>query len=288
MRMLVRSVSIIAVVCFYQTYSKTTARSQKKGLCIPPGERLYCGDFGKFHRASWWYNWRVEPNHNHEGWCHCPATNNSCGNPPNHPEFIPMITSYQEEDKPWLDDESDPVDDKYPIILGFNEPNREDHANLTPEKAAEGWMVIQEMYPDKILVSPAPAAGKTSWFDPFFEICESLGCRIDYLATHDYRGEVDKVMARLEDLYNRYGRKVWLTEFAKCCTRNVTEVEHFAREIIPRLEEADYVYKYSWFITRFSSDQQEHYGSFSSSTDDWYLDKVNTLLELDSWHLTNL
>ena len=55
----------------------------------------------------------------------------------------------------------------------------------------------------KILISPAPAGGNTNWFDPFFDACESLGCRIDYLATHDYDGHVDRVMNKLEDLYNR-------------------------------------------------------------------------------------
>ena len=57
---------------------------------------------------------------------------------------------------------------------------------------------------DKILVSPSAAGGKSDeWFEAFFDACESLGCRIDYLATHDYHGEADTVMDRLEDLYNR-------------------------------------------------------------------------------------
>ena len=53
-------------------------------------------------------------------------------------------------------------------------------------------------------MSPSAAGGKSEqWFEAFFDACESLGCRIDYLATHDYNGEADKVMNRLEDLYNR-------------------------------------------------------------------------------------
>ena len=96
------------------------------------------------------------------------------------------------------------------------------------------------MYPDRLLVSPAPAGGNTNWFDPFFQVlvckiqswsiafvfaikvvfhslksktyrcttpsaqaCEELGCRIDYLATHDYEGNAKHVMNRLEMLYNR-------------------------------------------------------------------------------------
>ena len=35
------------------------------------------------------------------------------------------------------------------------------------------------------------------------QTCELLGCRIDYLATHDYTGDADQVMDKLEMLYNR-------------------------------------------------------------------------------------
>ena len=99
-------------------------------------------------------------------------------------------------------------------------------------------------------MSPSAAGGKSEeWFEAFFDACESLGCRIDYLATHDYHGEADKVMNRLEDLYNRsilhlmilkylcvpkyrYGKKVWLTEFAKCCTHDENEIIEFVKVLI--------------------------------------------------------
>jgi len=267
-------------------------RSKKKGLCIPPGENFHCGDLEAFPRVSWWYNWHTRPNHEVDGHCTCAA---DCGPAPETPAFVPMIWGYH-EDNPWHDDESDPVAEKYPIILGFNEPNKGDQSDISPETAAAAWIEIQEMYPDRLLVSPAPAGGNTNWFDPFFEACEELGCRIDYLATHDYEGKANHVMNRLEMLYNRYGKKIWLTEFAKCCTRSLQEVEDFAKEIIPRLEEADYVYRYSWFITRRS-----HWGRIGSSDisgfnnsqinvegSDWYLDKVNALFEGDSDELSSV
>ena len=34
--------------------------------------------------------------------------------------------------------------------------------------------MTQELYPDKALVSPAPAGGRTDWFDPFFEVGSNL------------------------------------------------------------------------------------------------------------------
>jgi hypothetical protein len=80
-----------------------------------------------------------------------------------------MIWGYH-EDNPWHDDESDPVAEKYHTILGFNEPNRSDQSDIDPETAAAAWIEIQEMYPDRILVSPAPAGGNTGWFDKFFQV----------------------------------------------------------------------------------------------------------------------
>jgi len=257
--------------------------SFKKGLCIPPGENFHCGDLAAFSRASWWYNWHTTPNHEMgPNFCTCASTPD-CYPEPKNPAFVPMIWGYH-TNQSWHDDITDPVADKYPVILGFNEPNKAAKAlgaDLSPEEAAAAWIEIQELYPDKALVSPAPAGGRTDWFDPFFEACERLGCRIDYLATHDYDGHVDNVMEKLENLYNRYGRKVWLTEFAMCCTHDVKEVEEFVRGIIPRLEAADFVYRYSWFITRFSHD--------GGNGGNWFLDgSVNALFLPDSDQLSSV
>ena len=100
---------------------------------------------------SWWYNWRVTPNQEKtppEDFCTC--SSGSCGPPPPGKQFIPMITGYLEEDKPWMDDINDPVDDQYDIILGFNEPNRPDHSDIPPEVAASAWIELQNIYPDKV------------------------------------------------------------------------------------------------------------------------------------------
>jgi len=254
--------------------------SSKKGLCIPPGDNFHCGDIAAFTNVSWWYNWHVTPNHElvpPEEYCAC---SDPCGPPPKDKTFIPMVWGYLEDDRPWHDDINDPVADEYSVILGFNEPNHADQADIPPEVAASAWMELQNLYPDRTLVSPSAAGGgNLQWFDAFFQACEVLGCRIDYLATHDYHGDVDLVMDRLEMLHQRFGLKIWLTEFAKCCTKDETEVSDFMKEIIPRLEAADFVYRYSWFITRYTE---------KNFTGDWYLDSVNSLFEKDSPELSKI
>ena len=51
------------------------------------------------------------------------------------------------------------------------------------------------------------------------------------------------------------------------------------QEIIPRLEAADFVYRYSWFITRYNE---------KDSDGDWYLDAKNGLLKEDSSEMTEV
>ena len=53
-----------------------------------------------------------------------------------------------------------------------------------------------------------------------------------------------------------------------------------SQEIIPRLEAADYVYRYSWFITRYNQKNFTDGG--------WYLDPVNSLFQTDSPELSTL
>ena len=71
-------------------------------------------------------------------------------------------------------------------ILGFNEPNQPDQANMSPLEAAVAWLEVQDVYGDRELVSPATGHIDTEWFDQFMAECELLGCRFDYLATHWY------------------------------------------------------------------------------------------------------
>ena len=100
---------------------------------------------------SWWYNWHVTPNHEQSPVeDHCSCSTGSCGPPPANKVFVPMVWGYHEEDRPWHDDITDQVSDLYEVILGFNEPNHEDQANIPPEVAASAWLELQNLYPDRV------------------------------------------------------------------------------------------------------------------------------------------
>jgi len=222
-----------------------------------------CGDLGAFSGISWYYNWGSH-------WDHP-----ECQGGEVYPGFVPMIWGYWGQELPGLDQDT---------VLGFNEPNHHNQANLDPEKAAYAWLELQAAYPDKVLVSPSASPPNTEeWFDQFFEVCDVIGCRVDYLATHSYTGNADHDMGNINSLYQRYGRKVWFTEFAKPSTRDPDKVLQYMEAILPRLEQSEAVWRYSWFVSRFGAEVKE-----ASNNSDWYLDKVNSLLEEDSPALTEL
>ena len=85
-------------------------------------------------------NHDLPPDH----YCTCPT--GSCADQPADKSFIPMV---------WNIDLmlNDPVEDRYPILLGFNEPNHADQSNIEPEVAAAAWIELQNMYPDKVISS---------------------------------------------------------------------------------------------------------------------------------------
>ena len=77
----------------------------------------------------------------------CTCQSGSCGPQPPDKSFVPMVWNIQLM-------LNDPVDDKYPILLGFNEPNHADQSDIEPDVAAAAWIELQDMYPDKVLPQP--------------------------------------------------------------------------------------------------------------------------------------
>ena len=102
------------------------------------------------------------------------------------------------------------------------------------------------------MVSPATGHVDTEWFDVFWAECQKLGCRIDYLATHLYRGTPDERIEKLKKYSERYdNKKIWLTEFAVIREKEFSKVIEFIEELLPKLEFSDFIFRYSWFYTRY-------------------------------------
>ena len=142
-------------------------------------------------------------------------------------------------------------------LLGFNEPNFPDQSNLTPDAAAELWPSLEEAATDAgvpVLVGPAMNFNDVDpivWLDAFFAAC--TGCRVDAIAVHSYTCYWSYLSNHL-DLYRKYNRPLWLTEFA--CADSVERKSaagqmEYMEEVIPALEADPDVARYAWFSYDF-------------------------------------
>ncbi|GAA5831801.1 hypothetical protein JCM5353_006172 [Sporobolomyces roseus] len=132
-------------------------------------------------------------------------------------------------------------------VLGFNEPDLAEQANMSPKKAAELWMSAMEPLAKKNikLISPAVSNGvKTAdgapmgvpWMMEFLEACSS--CTIDAVALHWYDAHIEESHATLS-------KPIWITEFMG--TGSATEQAAFIKSSVEWLEKQDYVEAYAAF-----------------------------------------
>ncbi|WP_295122520.1 glycosyl hydrolase [uncultured Chitinophaga sp.] len=97
-------------------------------------------------------------------------------------------------------------------LLGFNEPDRPDQANMSVETAIAQW---PELMKSGLRVgSPAPS-NPPAWLDKFMAKADSLNYRVDYVAIHCYWGGITPQTwyNRLKAIYDQFKRPIWITEW---------------------------------------------------------------------------
>lgn len=189
--------------------------------------------------VKWWYNWAID------------------GETPAGIEFVPMIWGASSAGKA--------IPDGSKFVLGFNEPNFFEQANLSPQDAADLWPEVENsaksqtaggvpiVGPGMNFCGPAERCHGTNpydYLDAFFDDCP--GCQVDYVAVHWYNCDLPSLRDYLEpgdglDGFEQYGVPIWLTEFSCNPSASVAEQEAFMREAIPYLETNPHVFRYSWF-----------------------------------------
>lgn len=103
-------------------------------------------------------------------------------------------------------------------LLGFNEPDHTDQANMTVQQAIDQWPLLLKS--GFRLGSPAPSS-PNSWLKQFMDRADSLNYRVDFTAVHCYwnsrvsGGRADSWYSGLLSTYTSYGNKrpVWITEW---------------------------------------------------------------------------
>jgi hypothetical protein len=220
-------------------FNADTTPGCKRGVAWP-GRALT--DTDSAHGLSWWYNWSSGAEGSVAGVV-----------------FEPMIRASGDID-------AEPVQGAKQAgaehLLGFNEPNFFEQANLSAADAARLWPQLQAIADAEGLGLVSPAVNfcgndeeKTGpchdtnpidYLTEFFAAC--AGCRVDFVAVHWYNCDTDSLSWYLGE-FARFGRPIWLTEFA-CAYGGDTAVagqERYMRAAIPVLEDDPNVFRYAWF-----------------------------------------
>ncbi|GIJ44270.1 RNA polymerase [Virgisporangium aliadipatigenens] len=192
-------------------------------------------------RVSWYYNW--SPNRT--------KTNSNPG-----VEFVPMIWGAANVNASTLN----AVKGQGTHLLGFNEPDFKEQANMSPEKALELWPQLQGT--GMRLGSPSVAFGGDragGWLDTFMNGANARGYRVDFITLHWYGGDfsaaaVGQLRGYIEAVYNRYRKPIWLTEFALMRFESSgavvpTQAQQvaFVKGATAMLQSLSYVERYAWF-----------------------------------------
>ncbi|WP_214104580.1 sigma-70 family RNA polymerase sigma factor [Acrocarpospora catenulata] len=191
--------------------------------------------------ASWYYTWASH----HDGI----AT-------PRNATFIPMIRAAENVNPQALAQ----AGSAGPYLLSFNEPDLPAQANMTVEEALSHWPKL--MRAGKILGSPGVAFGGDTpggWLDRFMTGAKERGYRVDFITLHwygaDFRTQpaVSHLKTYLNAVYKRYGKPIWLTEYALIDfsngTRYASDAEQaaFITASAKMLSTLPYVHRYAWF-----------------------------------------
>ena len=145
-------------------------------------------------------------------------------------------------------------------LLGFNEPNLTDQANMTPSKAAELWPPVVALAKELNLklVSPAMNYGTLAgysdpikWLDEFFAQPNVDINDIYAISIHCYMSSASAVQGYVEK-FEKYNKPIWMTEFCAWdpVPGSVTTQMDYMCAVLNYLEANPKVERYAWFIPR--------------------------------------
>lgn len=195
--------------------------------------------------AAWTYNWTYRV-------------------PPSTPnlETVPMIRSARSiSDAAISTLKQGRIAGHYTHLLGFNEPDGVNQADMTPTQAANLWPKLQAT--GLVLGSPAPAVPHNGWIKEFMAIAKKRGLRVDFIALHFYAqltdtGALARIKSQVELIRRNYGKPIWITELGIIDRRtnpgstatNWARSVKLMRSLTAMLDAKPYVHRYAWMTDK--------------------------------------
>ncbi len=163
--------------------------TSKKGIAGNPGN--------SWLNLLWWYDWNLDQNSTRD---------------------LEYVAIRQEQFWPSLSQnwQSRGIN----TILGYNEPDQANQANLSVSTAISSWGDV--LATGLRVGSPATSdGGRSSWLYPFVSQADAAGLRVDFVAIHYYQshnpadpsGCASQMLSFLQDIWNNTHRPIWVTEW---------------------------------------------------------------------------
>jgi len=207
-----------------------------KGVANSP-----CNDQATF-KIAWYYNWTTTPEKD------CTVA-----------EFVPMVAGKSEKTTAAVSSALTGIAKAgYRTVLGFNEPNKSDQANLTVDQVVALWPTLTANA-DIRVGSPVTSADSNgqSWFTSFMGDVTTNALRVDFVALHWYgwnAGSCDAKATNLES-YIKWAegaagdRPLWLTEWG--CTNesnpDAATVQAFYQGALAMFAKHPRLERYAWY-----------------------------------------
>jgi len=170
-------------------------------------------------------------------------------------------------------------------ILGFNEPDSANQANLSPALAASLWRQIEQKHPSRKLVAPAPSGAAPNWLVDFrnaYIAAYGAPPRLDALAVHCYAWYAWQCTAHTQQFItwaNSWeAAEVWVTEFSFSPTApsNPTRSIQEANTFITWMTGQAQVRRYAWFASQIQGNEWWSIPTFHTPLVDWKSGELTT------------
>jgi autotransporter-associated beta strand protein len=202
--------------------------TSKKGIAGNPGNSLL--------NLQWWYNWNIDQNSTRDL------------------EYVPIRQTrwWPGLGQNWQAHGANQ-------LLGYNEPDRPDQANLSVADAISAW-------PDLLgtglrVGAPAVSDGGLSWLYSFIDEADAAGLRVDFVPVHYYRcrnpadpaGAATQFYDFLKGVYDRTKRPLWVTEWNNganwtgCGDPTYPQQQAVIAAMIDMLDETPFVERYALY-----------------------------------------
>lgn len=168
-------------------------------------------------------------------------------------EYVPI-----RQNRHWPDLRQDWKSKGATHLLGFNEPDRPDQANMKVDDAISAWPVLLET--GLRLGAPATSDGGLNWLYEFMNKADAAKLRVDFVPVHYYRamadpkdakGAADQFYRFLKGIHDQVKRPLWVTEWnnganwTKAPDPSPAQQEDAVREMIKMLDDTPFVERYA-------------------------------------------